>query len=272
MDYRVGIIGYGTVGKGFHKLLKDDVVAIYDPAFPKFRNKNKFKDLDLIVISVPTPEGKNGECDTSLVFESINWAFKNSGDSIYLIKSTIPPSIIEKLYITFDCLKLVISPEFMGESSYFTPEWKYPHPQNMESHTWQVFGGEVPFTSLCVDIFKRHMGVDTFFCQTDVITASLCKYMENAFFAIKVTFCNEWFDIAKSFNVNYNKLREVWLLDPRINKNHTLVFPKKRGYSGKCFPKDIRAIIKDSEAMGYVPNLLKAVDETNKRIIEENNR
>ncbi len=39
-------------------------------------------------------------------------------------------------------LRFVFSPEFLGESKYFTPAWNYPDPQDMRSHTWQVFGGE----------------------------------------------------------------------------------------------------------------------------------
>ena len=31
IDYKVGLTGYGVVGKGIHRLLKDSVVAIYDP-------------------------------------------------------------------------------------------------------------------------------------------------------------------------------------------------------------------------------------------------
>jgi Predicted UDP-glucose 6-dehydrogenase len=53
--------------------------------------------------------------------------------------------------------------------------------------------------------------------------------------------------------VDWNELRELWLLDPRINKNHTLVFERDRGYGGKCFPKDVKAIIKDSEKWVILP-------------------
>jgi UDP-glucose 6-dehydrogenase len=62
--------------------------------------------------------------------------------------------------------------------------------------------------------------------------------MENSFFATKVTFCNMWYDIATACGVDYNELRECWLADPRINRNHTLVFPKDRGYGGKCLVPD----------------------------------
>ena len=98
------------------------------------------------------------------------------------------------------------------------------------------------------------------------MTAALTKYMENNFFAMKVTFCNEWYDIAKQYGVDYNELRECWLADTRINRNHTLVFPKDRGYGGKCFPKDVKGIIKDVEKLGYSADLMKSVDNVNERI------
>ncbi len=276
--YKIGIIGYGVVGKGIHRLFKSEVAAIYDPFINEegkkfasemsaqeynFTDKNSFKDLDLAVISVPTNETANGKADTSLVRDTLTWLSKEINfKGVILVKSTMPPSEMAELGKKFK--KFVFSPEYMGESKYFTPAWKYPDPANMEAHTWQVFGGEKKDTSFCVDVFKRRMGVDTQYFQVDLMTAVLTKYMENSFFAMKVTFCNEWFDIAKTYGVDYNELRECWLADPRINKNHTLVFPESRGYGGKCFPKDTKAIIYDSEKMGFEPKLMKAMDRVNK--------
>ncbi len=64
-------------------------------------------------------------------------------------------------------------------------------------------------------------------------------------------------------------MRENWLLDSRINPNHTLVFEDNRGFGGKCLPKDTNAIIKASESRGYSPELLKAVLKVNKAIRHE---
>ena len=284
--YKIGIIGYGVVGKGNHRLFKNEVLAIFDPFINdegkrfatelggldyNFSNKKNFKDLDLAVISVPTNETVNGKADTSLVRDTLKWLsvdIKFKG--VILIKSTTPPSELAELGKKYK--RIVFSPEYMGESKYFTPPWKYPDPVNMEAHTWQVFGGEKRDTSFCIDIFKRRMGVDTIFFQVDLMTAALTKYMENSFFAMKVTFCNEWFDIAKAFGVDYNQLRECWLADPRINRNHTLVFPESRGYGGKCFPKDTKAIIFDTEREGYEPKLMKAMDKANKVFRKANDK
>lgn len=71
--------------------------------------------------------------------------------------------------------------------------------------------------------------------------------MENAYLATKVTFCNEMYDIAQAYGIDYDELREIWLLDPRINRSHTFVYEDDRGYGGSCFPKDMSALKKIAE-------------------------
>jgi len=257
--YKIGIVGYGVVGKGIHRLFREYVTAIYDPISSVV--KKGFVGLDLVVMSVPTDEMESGSADTSILGSSVEWVRELDKNVVILIKSTTPPTKLKELHDKYG--HIVFSPEYMGESKYFTPEWKYPHPRNMASHTWQTFGGELEDTKLCVDVFKRRMGVDTQYWQTDIVTAGLAKYLENSFFAMKVTFVNEWCDMAEALGVDWNELRELWLLDPRINRNHTLVFPLDRGYSGKCFPKDTRAIIKEMKDLGYVPELMVAMDANN---------
>lgn len=267
--YNIGIIGHGYVGKTIHKLLDDYVVAVYDPSEPLTAwgdpDFTRFRNLDLVIICVPTPISTDGmSCDTKIVEESCLALRTIDFKGVILIKSTIPPSTASNLKLKYG--RVVFSPEFAGESKYYTPFWKYPDPQDMRTHMWQTFGGDREDTKVCVEVFKRKMSVDTQFLQTDIKTASLAKYIENSFFAMKVVFCNEWYDIAEAYGVDWNELRELWLADPRINKNHTLVFPKDRGYGGKCFPKDVKAIIADSSKnAGYTPGLLTEVDRVNKK-------
>lgn len=113
---------------------------------------------------------------------------------------------------------------------------------------------------------QKFMHADTKFYQTDLKTAELVKYMENSWLATKVTFCNEFYEIAKTLDVDYNELRELWLADKRINRSHTLVYPDKRGFSGKCLPKDISAIVKKLEEIGYEPKFIKKILEENERL------
>ena len=68
----------------------------------------------------------------------------------------------------------------------------------------------------------------------------------------------EALDRLRGMVVDYNELREIWLADPRISRDHTFVYPDKRGFSGKCLPKDCNAIIKSCEQRGYEPKFMKA--------------
>lgn len=270
--YNIGLCGYGVVGKGMHKFFEDEVIAIYDPNFSDSNKQEDFKNLDLVIICVPTNATETGHADTSIVEDSVRWLGEIGYIGTILIKSTTPPLVLKALEDnakrSFN-LDVVFSPEFLGESSYFTPYWKYADPTDMKKHTWQIFGGEKHATQKCVDIFKRYMSVDTRFFQTDIKTAGLVKYMENCFFATKVTFVNEWYDIAQAYGVNFDELREMWLADERINRNHTMVFKDSRGYGGKCFPKDVKALIADVKKLNMRAELLQAVDKVNERIRNE---
>jgi UDP-glucose 6-dehydrogenase len=77
----------------------------------------------------------------------------------------------------------------------------------------------------------------------------------------------KFIEICKINNVNYNEVRECWLLDPRIGVSHTSVFSNKtEPYDGKCLPKDIKALIQQSNEQGYNPLFLEEVEKSNKRI------
>lgn len=254
---KIAILGYGVVGKGMEKLFKKRFdVVVYD--IKTQPDKSKVMGCDLAVVCVPTNQMEDGNADTSHVEEVVSWI----DAPLILIKSTVPPGTVDFLSKKYN-KNICFSPEYMGESKYFTPFWKYPDPENAESHTFVIIGGEK--ASEIASYFVKVMAVDTFYSITSAIEAELTKYMENCFFATKVTFCNEFYQIAKKFGVDYKRLRENWLLDPRINKNHTLVFDDDLGFGGKCLPKDLNAIIKASEKVGYEPIMLKAVLKSNEK-------
>lgn len=52
-----------------------------------------------------------------------------------------------------------------------------------------------------------------------------------------VTFCNEMFDIAQAYGIDYEELKEVWLMDPKINRSYTFVYEDDRGYGALVFQK-----------------------------------
>ncbi|OGM31670.1 hypothetical protein A2803_04545 [Candidatus Woesebacteria bacterium RIFCSPHIGHO2_01_FULL_44_21] len=270
----VAIVGYGYVGKALHSFFGDSVAAVYDPQYKKIPGypqvkvtQNAVNKCDLVVICVPTLESKDGSCDTSIVEQSVKWL----STPLILIKSTVEPGTTLKLSKKYG-KELVFSPEYIGEGKYFTPPWRYPHPEDMKMHTFQIFGGPRQVTKKVVDLFTRIMGPHVSYMQTDSTTAEIVKYMVNSWGAMKVTFANEWYDICEAHGVDYREARELWALDSRVEKMHTLVFPDKRGFSGKCFPKDISAIIASAKKRNYVPKLLETVKSVNGEFVRKSVR
>lgn len=252
-------------------------IQIYDPQ-PRLARKNS-DEAGLVVrrqrrqvlptkyavICVPTRPQKDGSCDTSLVEETV----VKSKHQYYLIKSTVAPGTTRKL-VERTGKKIAFSPEYLGEGKYEIPFWKdLPHPTNMKLHQFHIFGGERQTMRAWVEVWQKIAGWGPVYVQTDSTTAELVKYMENAFLATKKIFCDEFYDIAKALGVDYNELRELCLLDGRIGRSHTLIYPDKRGFGGKCLPKDTAALVKAAEKAGYSPELIKSVLAINQEMIKK---
>jgi UDP-glucose 6-dehydrogenase len=86
--------------------------------------------------------------------------------------------------------------------------------------------------------------------------------MENCFLALKVTFCNEFADIAQKYGISYPELREIFIADGRMGDSHTFVYPEAPYYNSHCLNKDIPALI--AFAGRETAPLMSAVDEINK--------
>ncbi len=282
----IGIIGYGYVGKVIANLFKDHYkISVFDPPLlesMKIGDKGirakleenieivsdeaDINSCDLAIVCVPTPSKENGEVDLSYLHETFKWL----NTPLILIKSTVLPGITDELIAgkgsDWIDRKIVFSPEYIGEGKYVVQWWKdrgYPHPTDMKYHDFQIFGGSREATGGVIEFFKKVLGPHVKYIQTDAKTAELTKYMENSWGATKVTFVNEFSRIADVFGVDYNELRELFLLDGRTERMHTVVFKDNPGFGGKCYPKDVKGIVKASEDAGYEPKLMKEVLSSN---------
>jgi len=98
--------------------------------------------------------------------------------------------------------------------------------------------------------------------------AEMIKYFRNTFLSLKVSFCNEIYDLCQKKGINYENVRELATLDKRIGTSHSYVpgHDGKRGFGGTCFPKDTTALLRDFEDSGVDSYLLKAAVERNNRV------
>ena len=251
---KVAIIGAGGfVGSSMRKLFDD--VIIYDITDEVFwASKDAVNKCDVAIVCVNTPESEDGSADLSQIYEVLSWL----DVPLIILKSTVPPGTTEELKKKYE-KNIVFSPEYIGET--------LAHNMlDLVNRDFWIFGGRREDTKKAVEFWKTRVKTTARFYQTDSKTAEIVKYMENCFFATKVTFCNEFYEICKTFGRDYNEIRELWLADStRVNRNHTQVYEDNRGFSGKCLPKDLAAIIKASIDKGYEPKLLKEVKEVNKK-------
>lgn len=245
-DNDVAIVGYGALGAALSQLFSGSV--IYD----KPKGLGTIDDVNncaFAFVCVPTPPAPDGRCDTRVVEEVVSWIECEH----IVIRSTVEVGTTERLRESTG-KRIVFQPAYgPGE----TPD----HPfRNMKDIRWIILGGRREDTTPVADLYKLCYNSDIVIQQTDAETAELCKYMENSFLALKVAFCHEFYELAASWGVDYNELRELWLLDPHIGRSHTFVLPDSRGYGGKCLPKDVSALVASAkERLGYAPPILEAL-------------
>lgn len=247
------IMGYGVVGKAMSIAYgiknKWDINQDNNTNLREFYKKNT-RDR-FYVISVPTPT-ENGKQDVSAVTDVIT-RVKNIGidnNTIFVLRSTVLPgttSWLEKQY----GINIVHFPEFLTEKTAvldeMCPEFKILGYNNI------VVGNKV--------MRKFHCDNPEWYKPE---TTELVKYTMNTFFATKVTLGNVFSDLAKHFGADYGVIQECleahkWGSINGWNPYHG----NKRGFHGKCLPKDVGAI-SFFDKTGFLSKLLEVNDALSK--------
>jgi UDPglucose 6-dehydrogenase len=260
---KIGIIGYGYVGKAFDAFFKTHYdVCIYDP-YLLMGSKEEINTCDVAVICVPTPSNPDGSCNTDSVEDAVSWL----QTPIILIKSTVEIGTTRRLSMKYS-KNVVFSPEFAGESKYWTPQG---FTTDVKQTPFFIFGSDNKHLGHeLVNIYMPITGPSKTYRVTDSISAEITKYVENTYFAMKVAFVNELYDLCQRSGTHWNEVRDLWLLDPRTNKSHTAVFSNERGFGGKCLPKDTKAMVAYGDKIGIDLSILKTVLTSNDSMTKRN--
>ena len=240
---KVLIIGYGVVGRNMHKLFPH--AHVHDPPQDMIAEG----EYNIGFVCVPTDMRPNGAANTRIVERAI--AENIDRLQVACIKSTVPPGTTQRFID--EGLRVVMSPEYFGATQH----------ANAVDYDYVILGGEPADRAIVAAAYEEIHPAQLRIMQTNAATAELIKYMENAWLATKVTFCNEFARIAHRFGVDYRELREGWLLDPRVNRSHTFVYEEAPYYDSHCLNKDIPAIIHASRKVGHWPQFLEAVNAYN---------
>ena len=260
-NLKIGIVGHGFVGKatdwGFNKKVKKYIV---DPKLKTTIDELSCFEPEIIFICVPTPMNNDGSQDSSVIEKVIKDLSKKCRNSIKVVKSTVLPSILEKL--TQQDQNIIYNPEFLRE--------KHANEDFINSKII-IFGGSKNICTKVAEAYKLHSRCKTRdYIFTDLFTASFIKYSLNTYLATKVVFFNELHAIFKSLNVSdsWNSVISTLSKDERIGHSHMEVpgHDGKEGFGGACFPKDSVALVKYASEIGIDMSVLKTVIKTNNKI------
>jgi UDPglucose 6-dehydrogenase len=111
----------------------------------------------------------------------------------------------------------------------------------------------------------------TYIIETDAITAEMVKYMNNIFFASKVSIMNEMKMMCDAVGADWKQALAGFAADQRVGDSHLNVPGPdgKMGFGGSCFPKDINAFISYANELGVKVPTIKGAWETNLNVRPE---
>ena len=250
------LIGDGIVGKATRFTL--DIKSYINIKADKIGDF-LLSSYKYFILCVPTPT-VNGKQDLSAIeswLKKLKSVFKDDDRIVVIIRSTILPGTTVKLAYEY---KLTIAhiPEFLSEATAIEDE------KNPE---FVVIG--------CQDIivkenlkyfFKVKLGLEENRIITcDPTTAELIKYAMNSFFALKVIYGNQIWDVAKEIGANYDLVKRALEQHKWGAVNGWDVWHGGfRGFGGKCLNKDLYAFTSK-----FKLPLLDKVREINKKIVSE---
>tara|TARA_R110000822_G_scaffold142618_5_gene280727 strand:+ start:119 stop:958 length:840 start_codon:yes stop_codon:yes gene_type:complete len=266
---KIGIVGNGFVGSaiihGF--VLHVDDILIYDK--DQGRSTHTLYEIaqqsDVAFICVPTPMFETGECDLSIVEDVVNemcsFSDRNK-DLVVVIKSTVVPGTVESLSEKFPNIDFVFNPEFLTERRARL---------DFINTSRVVLGGTSKIALDKVESLYRIRFPYVKIVKTDFGTAQLIKYMANCFFATKISFMNEMKQICGAIDGNWDEAMDGFISDGRIGNSHIDVpgHDGSLGFGGKCFPKDINAMISKSISLGINPTMMIAAWEKNLEVRDD---
>ena len=258
--YKVGVIGNGFVGEAqafAFSPTTDLKVFDLDP-LRATHSLTEVNDSDFIFVCVPTPMRKDGSQDSSYIEKVFDSAVPGP---VYIIKSTVLPGTTDTLAGKYPNLSIIFSPEFLTERT---------AKLDMVTQARIVLGGRKDLTMKVRELFEQRF-MNRHIIETTSVTAELIKYMNNTFFATKVSIINEFKILADAIGADWKDAIYGFASDSRIGDSHLHVpGPDGRlGYGGTCFPKDVNALLHFANGHGVDLNTIKGGWVTNLQVRPE---
>jgi UDPglucose 6-dehydrogenase len=256
---KIGIIGFGFVGEAIAWAHRSENLVIKDPKLEFSADYSDFINCDTVYVCVPSPSTADGHCDTSILEQTLKeLLFILINKPIPIIcKTTAPPSVYDRLHKKYS--NIVHCPEFLTAAN---------NTHDYLNSDYFILGGDKEWCIKAREIIRAGvLLVQEKFLITDIKTAALYKYMMNCYLATKITFMNDFKNLADAEGIVWNSLKSLSVYDHRIGYTHMNVPGPdgKYGWGGACFPKDIAAIIMEAIDLNIDFELMQRIETINKQ-------
>ena len=225
---------------------------------------------DVILVCVGTPSRSNGDIElrhVRRVCEQVGAALRvHPGAPVVVVRSTLLPGTMRELVIpTLEASSgrhagtdfgVCVNPEFLREG---TAVHDYLNPP-------KTVIGELTRASGNV-LASLYAGIPAPLIRTDIETAEMVKYADNAWHALKVGFANEIGNLCKALQMDSHRVMEIFCQDTKLNLSSCYLRPGF-AFGGSCLPKDLRALLHKAKSLDVSLPILAAVLPSNELQIE----
>lgn len=259
--------------------LKKGVISIYEPGLEDMVRKNiqagrlnfttdladVLDDVEIVFSAVGTPPDEDGSADLKYVLAVAKAIGKNIKKyTVVVTKSTVPVGTAEKVKETIQAeldkrgenvkFDVASNPEFLKEGAAI---------KDFMSPDRVVVGIESEKAKEIMSrLYKPFMLVSDRLIFTDIPSAEMIKYAANSMLATRISFMNDIANLCELVGADVNMVRKGIGTDTRIGKKFLYA---GCGYGGSCFPKDVKALIKTAQKVGYDMEVLQAVESVNEK-------
>ena len=250
------------------KMMESGKSPIYEPGLEELMVKNMdrlyfttdykkaYKDADVVIIAVGTPEKKDGSANLSFVFGVAEQIAESiTKECVVIVKSTVPIGTNDEVERILNekaggiKVHVASNPEFLAQGTAV--------PDTMHASRI-VLGVDDDFAKEKLQEMYKDFDAPVIVCNRR--SAEMIKYASNDFLALKISYMNEIANLCEEIGANVEEVAKGMGFDERIGKRflHAGI-----GYGGSCFPKDTKALHHLSAQNGCEMKTVKAAIEVN---------
>lgn len=267
---KISIIGLGFVGNAMYESFSNKTnelkldYTIY--GYDKYKNNGIGNLLDclnsdIIFTALPTLyDEMTCGYDNSPTHEIINQLLELGYDKTIVIKSTVEPLFTETLSNSIKSINFIHNPEFLTARTAYNDFHNQKH---------IVLGLSTNCSDESFNIVKQFYSSLYPDASLSICTSTESECMKifcNSFYAVKVQYFNELYDLSSKLGANYDTIVELMIKNGWINPMHTKVPGPdgKLSFGGLCLTKDTYALLSFMKKNDTHHNILEAcINERN---------